>query len=55
MKSHFGTEKKAKWKIQHQELQNAMKAMRQVKAFQAKGGKLSDLPPPPPSNYDHYV
>ena len=29
--------------------------MRQVKAYQAKGGKLSDLPPPPPSNYDHYV
>ena len=26
-----------------------------MKAIQAKGGKLSDLPPPPPSNYDHYV
>jgi hypothetical protein len=32
-----------------------MKAMRMMKAVQAKGGKLSDLPPPPPSNYDHYV
>lgn len=32
-----------------------MKMMRQMKAIQAKGGKLSDLPPPPPSNYDHYV
>ena len=32
-----------------------MKAMRQIKAIQAKGGKLSDLPPPPPSNYDHYI
>ena len=29
--------------------------MRQMKAVQAKGGKISDLPPPPPSNYDHYV
>lgn len=29
--------------------------MRQIKAIQAKGGKLSDLPPPPPSNYDHYI
>jgi hypothetical protein len=28
---------------------------RQMQAIQAKGGKLSDLPPPPPSNYDHYV
>ena len=26
-----------------------------MKAVQAKGGKISDLPPPPPSNYDHYV
>lgn len=29
--------------------------MRKLKAFQAKGGKLSDLPPPPSSNYDHYI
>ena len=29
--------------------------MRKIKAYEAKGGKLSDLPPPPPSNYDHYV
>ena len=32
-----------------------MKAMREMKAVQAKGGKISDLPPPPRSNYDHYV
>ena len=32
-----------------------MKMMRQMKAVEAKGGKLSDLPPPPRSNYDHYV
>jgi hypothetical protein len=29
--------------------------MRDMKSYQAKGGKLSDLPPPPRSNYDHYV
>jgi hypothetical protein len=29
--------------------------MKQVKAVQARGGKLSDLPPPPPSTYDHYT
>lgn len=32
-----------------------MKVMRQIKNFEAKGGNLKDLPPPPPSNYDHYV
>ena len=32
-----------------------MKAMRQIKQFEQKGGNLRDLPPPPPSNYDHYV
>jgi hypothetical protein len=32
-----------------------MKMMRQMKAIQAKGGKLSDLTPPHPSNYDHYI
>lgn len=32
-----------------------MKAMRQMKQYEAKGGKISDLPPPPKSNYDHYV
>lgn len=32
-----------------------MKMMRQMKAYEAKGGKISDLPPPPPSNYDHYI
>ena len=29
--------------------------MRKIKAIQEKGGDLSKLPPPPPSNYDHYV
>jgi hypothetical protein len=32
-----------------------MKAMRQLKKFQEKGGDIRDLPPPPKSNYDHYV
>ena len=57
-KPNFGKkeEKKvAKWKIQSEELQQAMKAMREMKAIQAKGGNLSNLPPPPKSNYDHYV
>ena len=32
-----------------------MKEMRKIKAIQAKGGSLSNLPPPPKSNYDHYI
>jgi hypothetical protein len=48
-------QKPAKWKVQHEEFQKAMKAMRQIKQFEQKGGNLRDLPPPPPSNYDHYV
>ncbi len=32
-----------------------MKQMRMIKKIEKEGGKLSDLPPPPRSNYDHYV
>jgi hypothetical protein len=32
-----------------------MKAMRDMKKFQERGGDIRTLPPPPPSNYDHYV
>lgn len=32
-----------------------MKEMRKIKEIQAKGGSLSNLPPPPKSNYDHYI
>lgn len=47
--------KPAKWKVQHEEFQNALKAMRQMKRIQEKGGDIRTLPPPPPSNYDHYI
>ena len=47
--------KPAKWKTQHNELQQAMKEMRKIKAIQAKGGDLSSLPPPPRSDYSHYI
>ncbi len=50
-----GPQKDEKWKVQSNELREAMKQMRAIKAFEQKGGKLSDLPPPPKSNYDHYV
>ena len=41
--------------MQSEELQNAMKEMRKIKAIQERGGDLSSLPPPTRSNYDHYV
>ncbi len=47
--------KTPKWKQQHEEFVNAMKQMRQIKKFEEQGGNLRDLPPPPRSNYDHYV
>lgn len=44
-----------KWKAQSNQLQEAMKEMRKLKAYQEKGGNLADLPPPPKGNYDHYT
>jgi hypothetical protein len=32
-----------------------MKYMRQMKKVQEQGGKITDLPPPPKGNYDHYI
>lgn len=57
-KPQFGKKietKAPKWKVQSEELQNAMKEMRKIKAIQERGGDLSSLPPPPRSNYDHYI
>ena len=44
-----------KWKKQSEELQEAMKQVRKIKAIQEKGGDLSKLPPPPKSDYSHYT
>ncbi len=41
------TKKASNWRRQHEEFLANMRAARQLKQHLAKGGKLSDLPPPP--------
>lgn len=47
--------KKDTWRKQHEEFINNIRAARMVKQHLAQGGKLSDLPPPPPSDTSDYV
>lgn len=47
--------KKSDWRRKHEEFIAAIRAAKEVKAHLAKGGKLSDLPPPPPSENPDYV
>lgn len=46
---------KSSWRTKHEEFIAAVRAAREVQAHLAKGGKLSDLPPPPPSENPDYV
>lgn len=43
------------WRQKHEEFINAIRAAKQVQAHINAGGKLSDLPPPPPSENPDYV
>jgi uncharacterized C2H2 Zn-finger protein len=47
--------KKKNWRQKHEEFINTIRAAKEMKAHLARGGKLSDLPPPPPSDYSDYV
>lgn len=47
--------KKSNWRKKHEEFINAIREAKKVQAHLAKGGKLSDLPPPPPSENPDYV
>ncbi|XP_073819059.1 uncharacterized protein isoform X2 [Musca autumnalis] len=47
--------KKSNWRKKHEEFINAIREAKKVQAYLAKGGKLSDLPPPPPSENPDYV
>lgn len=47
--------KKNNWRKKHEEFIQAIRAAKEMKAFLAKGGKLSDLPPPPPSENPDYI
>ncbi|XP_052744077.1 zinc finger C2HC domain-containing protein 1C isoform X2 [Bicyclus anynana] len=43
------------WRQKHEEFIQAIRAAKQVQAHLDAGGKLSDLPPPPPSENPDYV
>lgn len=47
--------KKSDWRRKHEEFIQTIRAAKEMKAYLAKGGKLSDLPPPPPSENPDYV
>lgn len=43
------------WRKKHEEFINSIRAAKEMQVHLAKGGKLSDLPPPPPSDYSDYI
>lgn len=43
------------WRAKHEDFIKTIRAAKQMQAYVAKGGKLSDLPPPPPSENPDYV
>lgn len=47
--------KKTDWRKQHSEFIEAIRQAKMVQQHLAKGGKVSDLPPPPPSDTSNYV
>ncbi|CAI2384054.1 unnamed protein product [Moneuplotes crassus] len=49
------TEKKAKWKRDHEDLVNAIKMSRMIKKVQEEGGDITKIPVAPPSQNDDYV
>ncbi|ETN61727.1 hypothetical protein AND_006610 [Anopheles darlingi] len=50
-----GAGKPNNWRKKHEEFIATIRAAKELKAHLAKGGKLSDLPPPPPSENPDYV
>lgn len=47
--------KKNNWRKKHEEFIQSIRAAKQVQLHLARGGKLSDLPPPPPSENADYI
>ncbi|KPJ10070.1 Protein FAM164C [Papilio machaon] len=50
-----GKQLNSTWRQKHEEFIQAIRAAKQVQAHLKAGGKLSDLPPPPPSENPDYV
>lgn len=49
------SKKKSNWRQKHEEFINAIRGAKEMQQYIAKGGKLSDLPPPPPSENPDFV
>ncbi|XP_035900595.1 uncharacterized protein LOC118506909 isoform X1 [Anopheles stephensi] len=47
--------KQSNWRKKHEEFIATIRAAKEMKAHLARGGKLSDLPPPPPSENPDYI
>lgn len=47
--------KKSNWRKKHEEFINNIRAAKQAQAHVAAGGKLADLPPPPPLDTSDYI
>lgn len=43
------------WRSKHEDFIKTIRAAKEMQVHLAKGGKLSDLPPPPPSENPDYV
>lgn len=43
------------WRTKHEDFIKTIRAAKEMQAHLARGGKLSDLPPPPPSENPDYV
>lgn len=48
-------DKKSDWRRKHEEFIEAIQAAKKVQVHLARGGKLADLPPPPPSENPDYI
>lgn len=47
--------KRTNWKKQHEDFIATIRQAKEMQRHLAAGGKVSDLPPPPPSDTSHYV
>ena len=50
-----GGAKKADWRKKHESFIEAIRAAKKVQKHLKNGGKISDLPPPPPSDTSDYI
>ena len=55
MASPDDSEKKPEWKKKHESFIETIRAAKAMQKHLKNGGKLSDLPPPPPSDTSDYI